>query len=101
MFRGSKFRGSKICKNCIFLHRFREVRGAIIFSKAIRSVSAENGTGPMSTQDFIASMIQIVDHNLKSDQPEAVEKAEAGRIKRWLSQALKVRDDEPRPPQDG
>jgi len=55
----------------------------------------------MSTQDFIASMIQIVDHNLKSDQPEAVEKAEAGRIKRWLSQALKVRDDEPRPPQDG
>jgi hypothetical protein len=47
----------------------------------------------MSKPDFVASMIEFA-----SGQPESVERAEAGSIKRWLGladQALKVRDDEP------
>jgi hypothetical protein len=73
------------------------VQGAIIFGKAIRSVSAAKGNAPMSKPDFIESMIQFADHSLKSSHSEAVENDEAGVIKRCLTradQALKVRDDE-------
>jgi hypothetical protein len=76
------------------------VQDAIIFAKVVRSVSAEKGTVPMSKPDFIASMIQFADHNLKSSHSEAVEEDEAGMTKRWLSladPALKVRDDEAGP----
>ena len=72
------------------------MHGEIIFGKGHGVFQLDRGEAQVSKPDFIASMIQFVDHSLQSQGAGEEEQAESGRIKRWLSpadQALKASDE--------
>ena len=78
------------------------MHGEIIFGKGHGVFQLDRGEAQVSKPDFIASMIQFVDHSLQSQG--AGEEAQADLPgKRWLSladQAFKAGDDGLGPPRD-
>ena len=64
---------------------------------------AGKAVAPVPKRDFIASMIEFVDHSLARHATSEEERVESGRIRRWLSladQALKTGHDDELPPPD-